>query len=79
MFDTNHYVALVFHDSVDSGSTQATCQDTVVSSRTTTALQVSEDSYTYIVLRILVFHTFRVMHGSAGQFTFGYQYDTAIL
>ena len=79
MLDTDHYIALVFHNCVDGCCTQAACQDTVVSSRTTATLQVSEDSYADIVLRIFVFHTFGIVHGTTGQFTFGYQYDTAVL
>ena len=78
MFDSDHYVTLIFHNSIDSSSTEAACQDTVVGSRATTTLQVTSDRHTYIVLRVFVFHTFGIMHGSSGQFAFGYQYNTTV-
>ena len=70
MFDTDHYVTLVFHDSVDSGSSKSACQNTVVGSRATSALQVSQNRYTYVVLRVFVLYTFGIVHRSSGQFAF---------
>ena len=53
MFDTDHYIALSIHDGINSCRTESAGKDTIVSSRTSTALQVSKDSNTYIVLREL--------------------------
>ena len=34
---------------------------------------------TYVVLREFVLHTFCIMHGTSGDFTFGYQNDGTVL
>ena len=41
VFDSDHNITLIFHNSIDSSSTKAACQDTVVSGRATTTLQVT--------------------------------------
>lgn len=77
--NTYHDIALSFHDGVDGGCAQTAGKDTVVCRRATTALQVTEDGYAYVILGVFVLYTLCIVHCTAGQFTFGYQYDTAVL
>ena len=74
-----HDIALSFHDGVDGGCAQTAGKDTVVCRRATTALQVTEDGYAYVILGVFVLYTLCIVHCTAGQFTLGYQYDTAVL
>ena len=74
-----HDIALSFHDGVDGGCAQTAGKDTVVCRRATAALQVTEDGYAYVILGVFVLYTLCIVHCTAGQFTLGYQYDTAIL
>ena len=79
VFYAYHHITLSFHDGVDCGSTQSAGKDTVVCRRATTALQVTEDGYAYVILGVFVLYTLCIVHCTAGQFTLGYQYDTAVL
>ena len=78
MFDTDHYIALSIHDGINSCRTESASKDTIVSSRTSTALQVSKDSNTYIVLRIFILHTLCKVYGSTCQFAFRNNYNTTV-
>ena len=79
MFYAYHHITLSFHDGVDCGSAQSAGKDTVVCRRTAATLQVSEDCDAYVVLGIFVFHTFRIVHCTTGQFAFGNEHDAAVL
>ena len=65
--------------SINGCNSHAGSQNTVLGSRRSATLQVSEDRYTDIKLRIFSFHTFGHSHGTAGYFTFCNQYDTTVL
>lgn len=52
-----HDIALSFHDGVDGGCAQTAGKDTVVCRRATTALQVTEDGYAYVILGVFVLYS----------------------
>ena len=79
MFDTDHYIALSFHNGINSSGTQSAGQDTVVSRGASATLQVAEDGNAYIVLWIFILYTFSIVHGTSRQFAFGNEDDTAVL
>ena len=73
-----HDVALPFEQSLYAGSTEAACQDAVISRRASSPLEVSEDRHTNIVLGILIFDTLGIVHRPARQFAFGHKYYAAV-
>ncbi len=58
---------------------QSACQDSVKGTRSTTPLQVSEDTHPHVVLRILVPNPIRIVHSASVLRTLRHDHDTAIL
>ena len=54
VINANHHVTLTFEQCLDAGYSHAAGNDAVVCSRTSSALQVSQDGDTHIVLGIFV-------------------------